>query len=249
MDQILWAYKRYPQFNTEFDERPKSEYEQAEERRERQAAWQRARAANKELLSSRTAITLGKPRAQPLVNVIGKRRSQELQRLLHSHDMYFVELFCSFHSLQGAVRTVRAEFNATFRCEEGFDPPLVHDLDPREINTEIKVARKVTLDPTARFSEIELGVGGLDFAIEYTQLKPVIRGGGYGEATVFWDYRANKAQELGGGKRMYVIVYAPKDAPTGYVNCDMKAQVKYKRWRYWEKLGLEDPGLLDIRLW
>ena len=48
---------------------------------------------------------------------------------------------------------------------------------------------------------------------------------------------------------MYVIVYAPKDAPTGYVNCGMKAQVKYKRWRYWEKLGLEDPGLLDIRLW
>jgi hypothetical protein len=164
--------------------------------------------------------------------------------------MYFVEFFCSFYSLKGKVKPVRAEFNAKFRCDAGFDSPLVHDLDPREINTEIKVARKITLDPTARFSEIELSAGSVDFAIEYTQLKPVIIGGGDGEDRAFWEYSTNHAQELGGGKRMYAIIYAPKGAPSGYVSCSMSATVKHKNRHFWQGLSEDEaPNLRDIRLW
>jgi hypothetical protein len=117
------------------------------------------------------------------------------------------------------------------------------------INTEIKVTRRVRLDPTARFSDIEVGVGNLDSTIEYTRLKPVISGGGLGQATVFWEYETTKAQELGGGKQMCAIIYAPKDAPVGYAKCDIKAQVKVKRRLFWAKLALPDPAVLDVRLW
>lgn len=198
----------------------------------------------------RASVSIGKPRAEPLANVMGKNRSRRLETLMLRHDMHLVEFFCSFQSLKGKIKPERAEFNAKFRCDAGLDPPLVHDLDPREINTEIKVARKVTLDPTARFSEIELGVGSIDFAIEYTRLKPTVIGGGDGEDRVFWEYLTNRAQGLGGGKRMYAVIYAPKGASAGYVSCNLNATVKRKDRRFWQGLSEDEaPNLRDIRLW
>jgi hypothetical protein len=203
--------------------------------------------ALQELSNSPSAVSLGKPTAVPLSKAMGEPPSALLQYLMLNQDFYFVGLFCSFHSMQGAVRTQKADFKATFRCDAEVDQPVVHDLDPREVNTEIKVARKVILDPSARFSEIQLGVGGLEFSIEYTRLKPVIAGGGDGEATAFWEYRATKAQELSGGKRMYVVIRVPKGTQAVDVQCDISANVEAAGRLFRRKLMPSDR--LDIRLW
>jgi hypothetical protein len=171
-------------------------------------------------------VSIGHPLVWPLPDILGTGISDMLRILLDKEDLYLVRLYCSFRPRQDDVVITSAEFTATFRSDQPSATPVVYDLDPRDVSTELKRTRQVTLSPSAKFSEVEAGLGSASFGLEYSQLVPMITAGGDGESTAYWEYSATKATAITGGKWMHAVIRAPKTASRGFVRIDLVAEVK-----------------------
>jgi hypothetical protein len=197
-------------------------------------------------------VSVGSPLVWPLPDILGTETSDLLRVLLHKEDLYLVRLYCSFRPRQDDLVITSAEFRATFRSGSPSATPVVYDLDPRDVSTELKRTRQVTLSPNAKFSEVEAGLGSASFGLEYSQLMPMITAGGDGESTAYWEYSATKASAITGGKWMHAVIRAPKTATCGFARIDLVAEVK-QRGRLLSTLLRRtratgtDP--LDVALW
>lgn len=122
-------------------------------------------------------------------------------------DLHLVKLFCSFYSDQEwRAKTTYARVDAKFSCSNA-NPPYVVDLDPGDIRDRVAIGRRVTINPTGKFQELELGVRAVMLDISYDRLEPNILGMGQGLDVATWEYRATHAQpSILGGKTMYALI-------------------------------------------
>lgn len=171
-------------------------------------------------------VSVGRPLVWSFPAIAGPEISDLLQVLLGQENLYLVRFYCSFRPRQEDVVITSAEFRVTFASEPPAAAPVVYDLDPRDVSTELKRTRHVTLSPSAKFSEVEASLGDASFGLEYSQLIPMITAGGDGESTAYWDYSATKAAAITGGKWMHALIRAPKSATSGSARIDLVAEVR-----------------------
>ena len=88
--------------------------------------------------------------------------------------------------------------------------PIVFDLDPLEVTDEVKHTRTVTIGPSLKFQQVEVGFGSVGFSFEYTSLMPEIWAAGAGEGTAEWNFAQTRSRAVQGSKYMHALIKAPQ---------------------------------------
>jgi hypothetical protein len=167
-------------------------------------------------------------------------------------EFRFVRLSCSFRPPRDDVRIEWARFTVQLLTDGDGRQPIAFDLHPMEVTREARRNVKVTLSPTIKFREVEVGLGSVEFGFEYPELQPVITGSGAGESVPSWDYEAQPGLRLQGSKWMHLLVRAPKDMRAANARLELVADVSHRGIRLPAALGgdrSEHARALTVRLW
>ena len=166
-------------------------------------------------------------------------------------DYFIVEFRCSFRPIHDESEVEWAGFMAELLPEDGLQP-LVADLYPVEVTRDVKRNVKVTLGPTLKFKEVEVGLGEVEFGMEYNQLQPEISGAGAGERIASWHYTATQGASIQGAKFMHALVKAPKEMQCGRAALDLSADVQVRGSSLATLVFTQDEvrrHRLTVRLW
>jgi len=123
-------------------------------------------------------------------------------------------------------------------------------MHPREVYQEVKRQQKYSLSPSLNFQAVEVGAGGLEAGIEYSELQPLISASGIGEYEfITWDYEEPRGIRLQGAKVMHLVVKAPKGMSTGEATIDLSADVNTLGILSAVLIRRQEATPLQVRLW
>lgn len=140
-------------------------------------------------------------------------------------DFYLVRITCSLRP-EGGFKVTQALFQIGLTPGEDGRQARAFDLYPLETLRETKRTKKVTLDPSLKFKEIDVSVGGVEFGFDYPELEPEVSASGIGESQPRWEYRRTRGTTVQGSKLAYVLVAAPKGTRTCKAAIGLTADVE-----------------------
>jgi hypothetical protein len=174
---------------------------------------------------NRPAVALGKPACLGQFGVdLDMPRGTEA--LLKQNDYYLVRLACSFQPPRKGELTF-AGLSAYLRPTSGQASVIAFDLFPKQV-TELQ-ERKVTVGvkPSLNLAQVgEIELGGIETAIEYSRLEPIIIGIGAGRSDPGWEFSAHRQHPLLGSKFLYLIIERPPRVEAVRVTLHVAAEVK-----------------------
>jgi hypothetical protein len=202
------------------------ETEEAVERTRRELDTQRDQEDLQEYLRNLPTVSIGRPGVWSLSELYPPKKMPHLLKARSEEvDFYLVRTVCSFRPMREAISLSWARFMVRLLPDPNEQQLIAYDLYPKEVYQEVKRHIKVSLSPTVNFQELQAGVGGVEFGLEYPELQPVISASGIGENEVDWNYEAAKGIRLQGSKTMYLLVEAPKGMPSAWASLDLVADV------------------------
>jgi hypothetical protein len=185
-------------------------------------------------------ISIGRPEVWSLPVVYPPDKMPDLLKAkLEEADFYLVRTACSFRPTRKTNTLSWARFAVRLLPSSTEQQPLAYDLYPKEVYQEVKHQIKVSLSPTLNFQELQAGVGGVEFGLEYPELQPTISAAGIGEDLVAWDYEEARGIRLQGSKTMHLLVEAPRGMPSSRATLELVADVVVQ--------GLFLPALIRTR--
>ncbi len=197
------------------------------ERSQHQWASQGLQVSMQQAVRTMPVVSIGQPETWPLQEVYPLKQMPRLLRTkMAQADFYLVRLSCSFRPIYKESRIQWARFRFSLLPNVLGQFPIANDLYPLQVFQEVKHQTKVTLSPTLKFQEMEVGVGGVEFGVEYRELQPRISAAGAGEAEASWDYVEARGAAVEGCKWMYVLVKASKGMSKGQAIIDLVADVE-----------------------
>jgi hypothetical protein len=172
-------------------------------------------------------ISIGRPEVWHLSEVYPPDKMSTLLRSkTEQADFYLVRTTCTFRPSVHRVRLSWARFLVRLLPDTSGRQPRVYDLHPKEVYQEVQHQVKVALSPSLSFQQVEAGLGGLEFGLEYPELQPIISAGGLGEDVADWNYEEAKGIVLQGSKTMHLLVTAPKGMPAASATLGLVADVE-----------------------
>jgi len=172
-------------------------------------------------------VSIGLPETWPLTQIYPHKKMPPTLRVkLDESDFYFVRMPCSFRPRSVKSRIVWARFLVNLLPDSARQQPTAYDLHPLGVMQEVKRNVKVSLSPSLKFQEVEVGVGNLEFGFEYPELQPIISATGAGEAKPMWDYSETKGIAVQGSKWMHMLVKTPKGFKPVRATLDLAADVE-----------------------
>ena len=197
-------------------------------------------------------VSIGAPEVWPLRDVYPlDKMPATLRASLDTADFHLVRLACSFRPKRQEVQVEWARFGVTLLPDDRGRLPIAYDMHPLQLTTDVKRNVKVSLSPTVKFQELEVGVGSADFGFEYTELQPVISASGIGESEPSWDFQSATGAQLIGSKWMHLLVRTPREMTTVNANLRLVADVMRGAFRLpvFARTGREAAEPLTVRLW
>ncbi len=181
-----------------------------------------------DLRSGLPIVSIGSPEVWSLVDLYSPDKMPPLLKAkLDESDFYIVRFSCSFrHSPNGKEIEWARFIVQLYPGEKG--QPVAFDLHPLMVTQEIKHNVKVTLNPNIKFQELEAGLGGIDFGLEYIELHPIISAAGIGEGLASWDYEVDRGLKIQGSKFMHMLLKVPKEMKPVEAFLDLLADVKIR---------------------
>ncbi len=93
------------------------------------------------------------------------------------------------------------------------------------VTQEVRHNVKVGLSHSLKFIEVEASAGGIEFGFAYSELQPIIRAAGVGEALPSWDYTQAKGLMVQGAQSMHLLVKVPGGMTPVRATLDLAADV------------------------
>lgn len=200
---------------------------EAVERTQRELAAQGNRTAFQDGIRNLPVVSIGRPETWHLSEVYAPEKMPLLlQSKLEEADFYLIRTTCTFRPSVQRASLSWARFLVRLLPDTSDRQPLTYDLHPKDVNQEVKRQVKVALSPNLNFQQVGVGIGGLEFGIEYAELQPTITAGGLGEDVADWDYEEARGMRLQGSKTMHLLAKAPKGMPSGWATLGLVADVK-----------------------
>jgi hypothetical protein len=145
--------------------------------------------------------------------------------MLDKSDFYLVRFACSFRPEYDEIEIEHARFNVSLRqTPNGF--PVAYDINPMQVEKEIKHNVKFAFNPTLKFTQFEGSLGEVGYGLEYSELTPIISANGVGESNPSWDYSKAKGFELSGSKIMHMMMKVAKNAHPVLANALIIAKLR-----------------------
>jgi hypothetical protein len=202
------------------------ETEEAVVRTRRELAIRKDQADLQEDLRNLPTISIGRPEVWSLAELYPQDKMPHLLKVkLDEADFYLVRAVCSFRPMRKTISLSWARFMVRLLPDNNGRQPIAYDLYPKELFQEVKHQIKVSLSPTLNFQELQAGVGGVEFGLEYPELQPVITTAGIGESDVDWSYEEASGMRVQGSKTMHLLVEAPKGMSSAWASLDLVADV------------------------
>jgi hypothetical protein len=171
-------------------------------------------------------ISIGHPVVWPLSELYAPDNMPRLLKVRSEEvDFYLMRTVCSFRPMRKTISLAWARFIVRLLRDANEQQPIAYDLFPKEVYQEVQRHIKVSLSPTLTFQELQVGVGGVEFGLEYPELQPRVSAFGIGESAASWDYAEASGITLQGSKTMYLLVEAPKEMSSAWVSLDLVADV------------------------
>lgn len=177
-------------------------------------------------------VSIGRPRVWPLSELLADQPLSSVVRASLERESFFVvRLACSFRPRKDEVSVHWARFAVQLLPDERGGQPLAFDLYPRLVERERQVSKKITLNPSLKFLEIEAGAGEFGYAVEYPAVEPVVSAAGFEEVTPSWDFASAPGYLIHGGKLLHAVVAAPRDLQRLAVALSLTADLDYRGFR------------------
>jgi len=190
------------------------------------------------------AVTIGHPEVWALPEVYPPHRMPAMLRgKLDENDFYLVRLACSFRTRRKRVEVEWARFLVRFLPDNARRLPTAFDLHPLRVTQEVRRNVRVTIGPSLKFQEVNVGVGEIAFGIEYSELQPIISAAGVGESEPSWDYEEARGTMVQGAKHMHLLLKVPKGMDTVRATLDLVADVSV----YGSRLSAVFPSTEEVR--
>lgn len=145
----------------------------------------------------------------------------EIKHMMADYDFHFVNLSCSFLPDRDC-RFVWVRFSVELSAmsesgEQYEEKPIVWDMFPDEVNSEIKYRREVNFAPGLKFN---FGVVNADMKLidvktqkEFIVYEPQITAYDINTSKPKWDFESTEEKEMRGNKKdLVLIVKAPKNS-------------------------------------
>ena len=141
--------------------------------------------------------------------------------MMANNDFHFVALSCSFlpdKDCKFIWASFGVDLHTTSEYGEPYEEkPIVHDMVPSEVLSEIKYSRKVNFSPEGKLSlgVVNMGVRVIDIETEKELIihEPQIFAYGIGRSKVAWHFQTTEEKGIWGNKRgLLLIVGAPKNS-------------------------------------
>lgn len=180
----------------------------------------------RQVLKELPAASIGQPEVWELSELYPQGQIPPAIRVkMDEADFYLVRGTCSLRP-EGGFKVTRAVFQIGLAPDDDGRQPHAFDLYPLETVRETARTKKVTLDPSLKFKEIEASVGSLEFGFEYPELEPEVSAFGVGESQPSWEYRRTRGTTVQGSKLAYLLIAAPKGMPKGKAALGLTADVE-----------------------
>jgi hypothetical protein len=198
-------------------------------------------------------VSIGSPEHWPLSEVYPPDKMPHLLKAkLEEADFYLVRTVCSFLPTRETNSVSWARFAVRLLPGPTGQQPVAYDLYPKAVYQEVKHQVKVSLSPTLNFHELEAGVGGVEFGLEYPELQPTISAAAVGENVVAWDFQEVKGIKLQGIKTMHLLVKSPRGMPSCRATLALVADVVVQGSflpALIRRRGQEAADPITVRLW
>ena len=164
------------------------ETDEAVERTRRELDTHRNQAELQEALRNLPTVSIGRPEVWSLPELYPEKMPHLLKVRSEEVNFYLVRAVCSFRPMRETISLSWARFLVRLLPDPNEHQPIAYDIYPKEVHQEVKHHVKVSLSPTLNFQELQAGVGGVEFGLEYPELQPIVSASGLGERLVDWSY-------------------------------------------------------------
>jgi hypothetical protein len=186
-------------------------------------------------------VSIGRPVLWSLLELFDTEEvPRSIRAKLDLADFHLVQLNCSFRPSSKRIRIEWARFWAYFPPDAQGHQPAVFDLYPKLVTEESEREVNVSLSPSLRFSEAEVGLGTLGFNLKYTKYHATVTAAGVGEDTADWSYEVGRGVDIRGSVWMYALLQTPKEMTEAHVQIGLLADVATAR-------GFVPLGVLDMQ--
>ena len=164
----------------------------------------------------------------------------EIKEMMADYDFHFVNLSCSFlPDRDCGFVWVRFGVELSARSKSGEpqeEKPIVWDMIPDEVNSEIKYKRESIITPKLKFN---FGAVNADMKLidvktqkELIVYKPQITAYGINTSKPIWDFESTMGKEMRGNKKdLLLIVKAPKNSKvSGRFSFNAEIECKIAKW-------------------
>lgn len=164
----------------------------------------------------------------------------EIKGMMADYDFYFVNLSCSFLPDRDCRFVwVRFAVELSARLKSGEpqeEKPIVWDMFPDEVNSEIKYRRESNIAPGLKFN---FGVVNADMKLinvktqkELIVYEPQITAYDINTSKPKWDFESTEEKEMRGNKKdLLLIVKAPKNSKVkGRFSFNAEIECKIAKW-------------------
>lgn len=183
-------------------------------------------------------VTIGQPYFElliPRMQTKGEEISYEIKRPADKNDFHYVSTSCTLvpdrdckiewakfgidlYAIGPSSESTMTAFPSDASLDSSLSPsstppPLVYNLFPKEVLSEIKVKSKhsITAGLKIKVIPVEVGIGGsADSEQEYIIYQPQIIGSGVNTSKVVWDFVSTKEKAVIGDKEMLLVIQTPK---------------------------------------
>ena len=171
----------------------------------------------KPFLSRQNKVAIGLPFYENLMLKIKDKEmlSHEIKQKIETHDFHFLSLSCSFLP-DSECQFTWARFEVELSASPSSEKPIVWDIYPAEVITEIKQTTGIAVNPDFSFKLYNTEASAKLFTInnqrEFIVYEPQIFSFGYRRTNVAWDFNSTAAKGIWGDKRdLFLIVMVPKN--------------------------------------
>jgi hypothetical protein len=175
-------------------------------------------------------VTIGKPRAWDVIEPpkLSTDAPQFLPQIRPEERAFLLRMACSFRPRADTTSITWARFTASLIPNEAGEVPIALDLYPISVETESTVSKNISLSPSLKFCEVEIGLGAISRGVEYPTAEPIISSGGLHESLLSWDFSESNGSSVRGGKLLLAVLVAPRTLQRINIEFSLEADVRHR---------------------